>query len=576
MTCAVLVPQGKIALGKLAQALVHGAQAAAGRRQLRRLPRRWPASSPSDYPVALVNSVNPVPHRGPEDRGVRDRRRARRRARTSTACRSATPATSPPTGRATASTPPTASPTRRPRMLGFQAAGAAPIVRGEPVHAARDHRHRDPDRQPGLLEAGRSPRATSPAACIDAVTDDEILAAYRLLAAQEGVFVEPASAASVAGLLQVGRATGVLDAGPDASSARSPATASRTRTGRSPARRSRSPCAVDAARRRAELGLALTRLSGRADVPGRDRVRVRVPRPAPTSARASTRSASRSASTTRSWSGVGEAGLDVEVAGEGADKVPRDERTWSSRAMQRRVRPHRRPAARACDVRCPTGIPHGRGLGSSAAAIVGGLAAARALTVGGDERCSTTTRCSRWPPRSRATRTTSRRPCSAAFTIAWTDGRPTPASLPSPSAPDVAAGGVRPAGPGVDHRGRARLLPDDGAARATPRFNAGRAALLVAALIADRPDLLLAATEDRLHQDVPRRGDAAARSRWSTGCGRPGVPRSSSRRRPDGAGARPTAARRRAGRRAAPAAGWRGRPARGRPRGRADPAVSTG
>ena len=74
---------------------------------------------------------------------------------TSTACRSATPATSPPTGRATASTPPTASPTRRPRMWGFQAAGAAPIVRGAAGRAPGDHRHRDPDRQPGVVDAGR-------------------------------------------------------------------------------------------------------------------------------------------------------------------------------------------------------------------------------------------------------------------------------------------------------------------------------------------------------------------------------------------------------------------------------------
>ena len=131
MTCAVLVPQGKIAMGKLAQAIVHGArllQVDGNFDDCLELARELA----DDYPVALVNSVNPSRIEGQKTAAfeIVDRSAARP---TSTACRSATPATSPPTGRATSSTRPTASRRRGPRMWGFQAAGAAPLVSGEPV-----------------------------------------------------------------------------------------------------------------------------------------------------------------------------------------------------------------------------------------------------------------------------------------------------------------------------------------------------------------------------------------------------------------------------------------------------------
>jgi threonine synthase len=90
---------------------------------------------------------------------------------------------------------------RTPRMWGFQASGSAPIVRGEVV--------KDPSTiatairigNPASWQYALAARDESGGA-IDEVTDREILRAYRLLAAQEGVFVEPASAASVAGLLK--------------------------------------------------------------------------------------------------------------------------------------------------------------------------------------------------------------------------------------------------------------------------------------------------------------------------------------------------------------------------------------
>ena len=101
--------------------------------------------------------------------------------------------------------------TRRPRMLGWQAQGAAPLVRGEPVlhpeTIATAIRIGNPASWDGAIAA----RDESGGA-IDMVSDDEILAAYRLLAATEGVFVEPASAASVAGLLRAS-AIGLVERG---------------------------------------------------------------------------------------------------------------------------------------------------------------------------------------------------------------------------------------------------------------------------------------------------------------------------------------------------------------------------
>jgi threonine synthase len=101
--------------------------------------------------------------------------------------------------------------TKRPRMWGFQAAGAAPIVLGHPV----DH----PETIATAIRIGNPASWKQAVAArdesgglIDAVTDEEILAAHRLLSAGEGIFVEPASAAGVAGLLK-SHAAGLLDPG---------------------------------------------------------------------------------------------------------------------------------------------------------------------------------------------------------------------------------------------------------------------------------------------------------------------------------------------------------------------------
>src|SRR6202035_713479 len=88
----------------------------------------------------------------------------------------------------------------RPRMLGFQAAGAAPLVHGAPVEhpetVASAIRIGNPARWEDAMNA-----MTASGGAVRSVTDEQILSAYRLLASTEGIFCEPASAASVAGLL---------------------------------------------------------------------------------------------------------------------------------------------------------------------------------------------------------------------------------------------------------------------------------------------------------------------------------------------------------------------------------------
>jgi threonine synthase len=201
LACAVLIPDGYIALGKLAQALIHGARVLQLRANFDRcldLVRELGASAP----VTVVNSINPYRIEGQKTaafeivdtlgdapeyhcipvgnagnitaywRGYREYQDE---------------------GRAT----------RLPRMLGFQAAGAAPIVAGHPI----EH----PDTVATAIRIGRpaswygaSAAAAESGGGILAVTDEEILDAYRYLAHSESVFCEPASAAAVAGLLKVG------------------------------------------------------------------------------------------------------------------------------------------------------------------------------------------------------------------------------------------------------------------------------------------------------------------------------------------------------------------------------------
>jgi threonine synthase len=194
----VLVPQGKIAAGKLAQAIVHGAQVIMVRGNFDDC-LRMSRELAEHYPVALVNSVNPMRLEGQKTasfeivdflgdapdvhvlpvgnagnisaywKGYLEYEKAGRCSRT-------------------------------PRMLGWQAAGAAPLVGGAPVP--------DPETVASAIRIGNpaswhlaAAAADRSGGCFRAVTDVQILAAQRELAARDGVFVEPASAAGVAGLL---------------------------------------------------------------------------------------------------------------------------------------------------------------------------------------------------------------------------------------------------------------------------------------------------------------------------------------------------------------------------------------
>ncbi|MDQ3849348.1 MAG: threonine synthase, partial [Actinomycetota bacterium] len=194
VTSAVIVPQGKIATGKLAQALMHGARVIALRGNfdealalVRHLTDR--------HPIALVNSVNPFRLEGQKTAAYE-----------LVEALDELDALCIPVGNAgniTAYWQGFGEVGGAPRLFGYQAEGAAPLVDGAPVAhpetVASAIRIGNPARWEEAMEAMTSSRGM-----VRAVSDAEIVDAYRLLAAREGVFCEPASAASVAGLLRYG------------------------------------------------------------------------------------------------------------------------------------------------------------------------------------------------------------------------------------------------------------------------------------------------------------------------------------------------------------------------------------
>ncbi len=200
--CVVLVPRGKIALGKLAQALAYGArllQVDGNFDDCLELVRKLAASND----VAVVNSVNP------------DRLAGQKTAAFEVVdvLGDAPDVHCLPVGNAGNISAywmgyreylASGRATRTPRMLGYQAAGAAPLVTGapvlQPVTVASAIRIGNPASWQLAIEA-----RDESGGLIGAVTDEQILDAYRLLAVKEGVFGEPASAAGVAGLLRACR-----------------------------------------------------------------------------------------------------------------------------------------------------------------------------------------------------------------------------------------------------------------------------------------------------------------------------------------------------------------------------------
>jgi threonine synthase len=214
LTCAVLVPEGKIAMGKLSQAIAHGAtllQVDGNFDDCLEIARKLADS----YPVFLVNSVNPARIQGQKTaafeivdalgdapdihvlpvgnagnisaywKGYKEY---------ATATEYAFDGGAPRTLEAVS--------TRLPAMWGFQAAGAAPFVAGHPITHPETIATAIRIGNPASWETAVAARDES-GGLIDAVTDEEILSAHRWLSAREGVFVEPGSAASVAGLIKM-------------------------------------------------------------------------------------------------------------------------------------------------------------------------------------------------------------------------------------------------------------------------------------------------------------------------------------------------------------------------------------
>ena len=200
--CIVLIPKGAIALGKLAQALIHGGQVIAvdgNFDDALKLAREITAK----YPITLVNSINPFriegqktgafeicdQLEGPPDyhfipvgnagnitaywKGYKEYKKA-------------------------------GVISNLPKMMGFQAEGAAPIVRGHAIENPETIATAIRIGNPASWKQAEAARDESDG-IIDMVSDAKILEAYKLLAGKEGVFCEPASAASVAGLVKLAK-----------------------------------------------------------------------------------------------------------------------------------------------------------------------------------------------------------------------------------------------------------------------------------------------------------------------------------------------------------------------------------
>ena len=200
--CIVLIPRGAIALGKLSQALIHGAVVLAvdgNFDEALKLVRDITAK----HPITLVNSLNPYRIEGQKTASFE-------------ICDCLTDAPDfqvMPVGNAGNITAywkgykeykKLNKIKKLPKMLGFQAEGAAPIVRGHPIESPQTIATAIRIGNPASWKQAEQARDES-GGLIDLVSDKQILQAYKLLAAKEGVFVEPASAASIAGLLKLAK-----------------------------------------------------------------------------------------------------------------------------------------------------------------------------------------------------------------------------------------------------------------------------------------------------------------------------------------------------------------------------------
>ncbi|WP_265264837.1 threonine synthase [Spirulina subsalsa] len=196
----VVIPDGYVALGKLAQALVYGAEVIAIEGNFDDCLNAVRTMA-QEYPVTLVNSVNPYRLEGQKTGAFE----------VVDALGDSPDWLCIPVGNAGNITAywmgfceyhQAGHCQKLPKMMGFQAAGAAPIIQGHPITDPKTIATAIRIGNPASWDKAIAAQEASQGA-FNAVTDEEILEAYRLLASQEGVFCEPASAASVAGLLKV-------------------------------------------------------------------------------------------------------------------------------------------------------------------------------------------------------------------------------------------------------------------------------------------------------------------------------------------------------------------------------------
>jgi len=203
LTAIIVVPKGKIALGKLAQAIIYGAKIVTidgnfdqSLHIVRELTQK--------HPVTLVNSLNPNRIEGQKTAAFE----------IIDILGEAPDYLFIPVGNAGNITAywkgfveyyQAGRAGNKPRMMGFQAEGAAPIVRGYVIDQPETVASAIRIGNPASWQKAVAARDES-GGIIDMVSDDEILAAYRLLATKGGVFGEPASAASLAGLIKLSRA----------------------------------------------------------------------------------------------------------------------------------------------------------------------------------------------------------------------------------------------------------------------------------------------------------------------------------------------------------------------------------
>ncbi len=203
ISCVVLIPEGNIALGKLSQALMHGAKVVAVQGNFDDA-LTMVRTITEKYPITLVNSINPYRIEGQKTGSFE----------ICDVLRKAPDYHSIPVGNAGNITSywkgykeykQAGIINSLPKMLGFQAEGAAPIVQGRIIKDPHTIATAIKIGNPASWKYAESARDES-GGLIDTVTDNEIIEAYKMVASSEGIFVEPASAASVAGIIKLNKA----------------------------------------------------------------------------------------------------------------------------------------------------------------------------------------------------------------------------------------------------------------------------------------------------------------------------------------------------------------------------------